>query len=223
MISYRGSPINSALNNQIKGIFPTLWVELIERNSPKYQTAIKLMSIGKMVEFNETIGSILQSAFCIMMGSTHGSNSTQLYLSVLFDLYKGKIPYSVAPEMRLWFQQSQRKAFRIVCVEAVRYTFKYLYDASVLGEPIEDGQELYNSLDEMTSNWIATVDPVQQIVDDPTQPAKEIQEGLENGIRGVFQLFLKKQGEPLRVRMLTKSDSCVVKIAKLNQEALMVQ
>lgn len=130
--------------------------------------------------------------------------------------------YTVQQELRLWFQNGARKGFRVACVEALRYTFKYLYDASVLQEPIEDMLELHTSLNEMTSQWIATVDPGQQLIDDPTDPEGEIEQGLSNGIKGVFQLFLKKQGEPLRVRMLVHSDNCQVKIAKINKEALQV-
>ena len=141
---------------------------------------------------------------------------------MLFDLYKGKLSYSVQPDLRTWFHNPARKPFRILCVEAFRYTFKYLYDSSVLQEPIEDMQPLFDSLEDMTSNWIATVDPAQQAVDDPTNPSKEIDEGIEKGIKGIFQLYLKKQGEPLRVRLLTQSNECMVKIAKMNKEALMV-
>ncbi len=141
---------------------------------------------------------------------------------MLFDLYRGKLSYSVAPELRVWFQHPTRKPFRVICVDAFRFTFKYLYDSSVLQEPIEDMIPLYDSLEEMTNNWIVTIDPAQQVADDPTNAAKKIDEGITKGIKGIFQLFIKKQGEPLRVRMLTLSDDCRVKLAKMNKEALMV-
>ncbi|KAJ3272257.1 Pecanex-like protein 4 [Terramyces sp. JEL0728] len=105
-------------------------------------------------------------------------------------------------------------------IESFRYTVKYLYDVKVLDEPVQDMEDLYKVLSFVSAQWFVTVDLNQQIAGDPTNPAIRFQRAIANGVAGVFQLSVKKSGDPLRVRLLIKNETSRIKIARMNSEAL---
>ncbi|KAJ3251727.1 Pecanex-like protein 4 [Boothiomyces macroporosus] len=221
ILSYRDVPANRALIQHYRAAFPVKWFDLVKQYSIQYSKSAVGISFGRHLDIDESIITIILSGYIIMLGIT-SPQPVNLTTTMIYDLYRGQLSYNVHQEARLWIQHQARKAFRAICIESFRYTIKYLYDIKVLDEPIQDMEELYKTLSYISAQWLVSVDLNQQIAGDPTNPTVRFQKAITNGVAGIFQLSVKKSGDPLRVRLLIKNETSKFKIAKMNMEALKV-
>ncbi|KAJ3326180.1 Pecanex-like protein 4 [Boothiomyces sp. JEL0866] len=219
ILSYRDIPANRTLIQHYRAAFPIKWFDLVKQSSVQYSKSTIGISFGRHLDIDESIITIILSGYIIMLGIT-SPQPVSLTASMMYDLYRGQLSYNVHQEARAWIQHQARKPFKAICIESFRYTVKYLYDIKVLDEPVQDMEDLYKALTYVSAQWLVSVDLNQQIAGDPTNPTVRFQKAIMNGVAGVFQLSMRKSGDPLRVRLLIKNDSSRLKIAKMNTEAL---
>ncbi|OAJ37077.1 hypothetical protein BDEG_21146 [Batrachochytrium dendrobatidis JEL423] len=122
---------------------------------------------------------------------------------------------------RTWWTHQLRTPLRKVCIQALRYTVKILFDQAVDEQQVNEYTELEMLLHSIVCDWIVTVDTTKQkvVLTDPTEPLKAWSKGLKMGVPNLFAMF-KPIGGPLSIRMLQKRSKCAVQLGMINGEAV---
>jgi hypothetical protein len=220
VLTYTNIPVQDNIVLQIKSGFPVDFFNLVKKRSAKYQERLRYVDQTLLPQIESSLMSLITTFYIIMLGSTHSQTNVQLTTNMLFEIYKGQVSYAVQHDLRSWFFDIKRKNLRILCIESFRYSVKYLYDCLVLDDPIPDNQGLYNDMLEIISNWSVVVEESEQMALDPTEPAVKLQKSLQERMMGIFVLGMKKNGGPLNIRILSKRNDCVVKLATMNGESI---
>jgi hypothetical protein len=220
-ISFRDMPIQRTVLQGVQDLFPAKWFDIVKSKSDGYKKTIEGMRIEQIEMLDLQIINVTLSAFAIMLGTTLQSK-VALHANLLNDLYCGNVSYTVQSDAKSWYLNNKNAQFRIHCIQSFRYAFKYLYDSSVLEEPIPEPDELYENLQALFKNWFCSVEPSSSISNDPTNPSTSLRNAFEMQCQGIFLLSQPKPNQPLKVRLLTYSKSCPVKIASINTESVKV-
>ena len=218
LLSFRDAPVHKTMLQAVKPLFPSAFFDHVKYKSIYY---IELCRKTNHDQVDDQITHIILSVYIIMMGINNVQHiSPQLTLSTLFDIYRGKLTYSVHPDSRIWFMHHLRKDIRRLGLLAFRYAIKYAYDSAVMGESSHSSAELDDILETYRLDWLVTIEPQQALPDDPTQPTLKLDESIVQGVPNIF-LFSRKSetSEQMAVRTLCKQDG-LMRLGALNGEGV---
>jgi hypothetical protein len=221
VVTFSSIPIQKQILQGLQSLLPASWFQYVKDKSVGYRIKIQNMSASQVKELDSQLINLVISAFAATMGSSNQAH-IPLTSSNLFDLYRGVLPFTLPGDTKQWLARPTSSPFRSHCLHAYRNAFKLVYDAIVLQESVQEGHELFEMIGNLRQNWVCSVESTQSLPDDPSCPVQTVKEGLERQCAGVFLLSQPKPQQPVKVRLLTYSKECEVKVASLNPESIKV-
>jgi hypothetical protein len=222
VLTHTPMPIQKQIIQVLQPSFPSSWFQYVKDKSVSYRIKIQTMLPHQIKEFDSQLMNVVMGAFALTMGSSNQAH-IPLSSSNLFDLYRGVLPFTLQGDAKQWLLRPACQPFRSHCLHAYRNAFKFVYDAIVLQDTIQDDQELFETISNIRQNWVCSVESTQALPDDPSSPIQTVKEALERQCSGVFLLSQPKPQQPVKVRLLKYSKECEVKIASVNPESIKVQ
>ncbi|KAJ8326994.1 Pecanex-like protein 4 [Batrachochytrium dendrobatidis] len=225
LTAYRDIPVSKQLLQASWKYFPLDWFEFLKQSNSftLYHSKFNLQTTQiDCDEFDQIFISLCIGCYIILLGQnisnidTYTTNTTSI-----FDMYLGNVAYSLNMTCRTWWTHQLRTPLRKVCIQALRYTVKILFDQAVDEQQVNEYTELEMLLHSIVCDWIVTVDTTKQkvVLTDPTEPLKAWSKGLKMGVPNLFAMF-KPIGGPLSIRMLQKRSKCAVQLGMINGEAV---